>query len=281
MKSRLLQLFIRILFKILNKKEILLFLKLLILKADVNLLLMAYRSIGIHIASDELSGEKKFIQFVLKNYLPHKENYIFFDVGANIGNYSIELANNFEKASIFAFEPTIETTNALNNNTKYLTNIKIINKAVGDKNEKKIIYKSKDNAHNTLYKEVLEKLLIKDSIEEEVIEIITIDDFCKMNSIKTIDFLKIDTEGNEFFVLKGAKNMLENNRIKVIQFEFNEMNIISRVFLKDFYDILPNFDFYRLNTSSLVPLGKYNSFNEIFQFQNIIAINICDKTLRN
>ena len=58
--------------------------------------------------------------------------------------------------------------------------------------------------------------------------------------IDDIDFIKIDVEGHELAVLQGAVNMINQNRIKVIQFEFNVANILSRVFLKDFYDLLEN-----------------------------------------
>jgi hypothetical protein len=67
--------------------------------------------------------------------------------------------------------------------------------------------------------------------------------------------------------------MLKENKIKIIQFEFNEPNVANRVFLKDFYQLLPNFSFYRIKIGGLIPLGEYNSKNEIFRYQNILAIN--------
>jgi hypothetical protein len=49
------------------------------------------------------------------------------------------------------------------------------------------------------------------------------------------------------------------------------MNVMSRSFLKDFYDILPDYNLYRLHKDGLIRLGNYDSSNEIFLFQNIIA----------
>lgn len=85
--------------------------------------------------------------------------------------------------------------------------------------------------------------------------------------------MKVDTEGNEYHVLEGATQLLHNNKVDVIQFEFNEMNVISRVFLKDFYDLLPKHTMYRLDTQRLIPLGDYSPLNEVFRIQNIIAIH--------
>ena len=82
--------------------------------------------------------------------------------------------------------------------------------------------------------------------------------------------LKIDTEGNELNTLKGLGNWISNGKIKAIHFEFNEMNVISRVFFKDFWDILPNYNFNRMVQDCLVPIKQYNQVR--CAFQNIVAL---------
>jgi hypothetical protein len=72
-------------------------------------------------------------------------------------------------------------------------------------------------------------------------------------------------------VLKGAQKLIESKSINIIAFEFNMMNIVKRVFLKDFINILPGYSFYRLLQDGLIPLS-YNNLQEIFAYQNIIAI---------
>lgn len=85
--------------------------------------------------------------------------------------------------------------------------------------------------------------------------------------------LKIDTEGHELNVLKGARLTIAKGMVDVIQIEFNEMNVISRTFFKDIIDILPGYDFYRLLPDGLLPLGAYKILDfEIFAFQNIVAL---------
>ena len=61
---------------------------------------------------------------------------------------------------------------------------------------------------------------IKDYLEIDV-QTQTLDYFCFSNNIKCIDLLKLDTEGNEFNVLKGAEKLLSENRIKVIYTEIS------------------------------------------------------------
>jgi len=120
---------------------------------------------------------------------------------------------------------------------------------------------------------VLKDLHRAKTIKETNIPLITLDAYCCAASIPGIDFLKIDTEGNDLKVLKGSQAMIRKNAIRVIQFEFNQTNVFSHVFLKDFYDILRGYSFYRLLPHALLPLGSYSFRNEIFAFQNILALN--------
>jgi hypothetical protein len=109
--------------------------------------------------------------------------------------------------------------------------------------------------------------------DQHVVDVIDLDTFSRDHDISIIHLLKIDTEGHELEVLKGAANMLRENRIRAIQFEFNEMNVVSRVFFKDFCDLLPNYKFYRMLSHGLGPLDPYSPlWCELFAFQNIVAL---------
>ena len=52
--------------------------------------------------------------------------------------------------------------------------------------------------------------------KEVKVDITTIDSYCQKQNIKSIDILKMDVQGNEINVLKGAKQMLKEKRIKLI-----------------------------------------------------------------
>lgn len=243
--------------------------------ANINLLMLSYQSIGILKYWDNaVSGERFVMRTVLKGYI-QKENLIVFDVGANVGDYSKEIRGEFPDAIVYAFEPNPNTFEIMTKNLAHLK-INCKNLGVSSSSVKQKIYTylgDKTSQHASIYKNVLLDLHKKNRLVEMDSNNTTLDAFCSDNKIDVIDFLKIDTEGHELEVLKGAKTMIQENRIGIIQFEFNEMNIISRVFLKDFYDLLTNYNIYRLNSNNLIPLLKYESINEIFQFQNFLAIN--------
>ena len=263
---------VALLTKFLNQKNTELLINFLIKKKKINLLFYTYHQMGIHVDG----GEEYFINNILPFYNPEQKGTIFFDVGSNVGNYSSSLKQKFDDVEIHCFEPVKSTFEKLTANELLKSGCTFNNFALGDHPQTIEIFRPKTSTLSplaTVYKDVLATLFNEKDIESEQISINTIDNYCKDHSINAIKLLKIDTEGNDLNVLKGATNMIANDRIDIIQFEFNEMNIISRVFLKDFYELLQNFDFYRLSPTSLIPLGPYSSLNEIFQYQNIIAIN--------
>jgi hypothetical protein len=106
------------------------------------------------------------------------------------------------------------------------------------------------------------------------VDVTTLDAFIIEYNIEHVDLLKIDTEGFEYSVMSGCLESIKNNKIKAIHFEFNSMNIISKVFMKDFIKILPQYSFYRVLPNGLLKVEQHNILlTEIFGFQNIVAIN--------
>jgi len=245
----------------------------------INPLLYAYNRIGIlKYQNEHVTGEKFMIAQVLKSYFEDNEQLVFFDVGANVGNYSKLLARHFSRARIYSFEPMPVSYSIASENLKQYPNVVLLNFGFSSNinNLQKIHTYAGDNSssHASLYKEVFTEIHHAKKIEEVSIKLDTIDNFCTNNNIEKINFLKIDTEGHEMEVLKGAINMITSGRIDIIQFEFNEMHVIARVFFKDFYELLSQQYFlYRLNTDSLIPLKGYDTFYEVFKFQNIVAVN--------
>ena len=61
------------------------------------------------------------------------------------------------------------------------------------------------------------------------VKVSSLDCFCKDQNIDRIDVLKIDTEGHELEVLKGAVNLLSSRKIRYIYAEFNELLPIKGV----------------------------------------------------
>lgn len=231
---------------------------------------LSLKGLGVlNFESDLVSGEDWFIN----RYVANVDKGIILDVGANVGNYSIKIRRSNSSVEIFCFEPHPLNFEKLQYNTAQ-SNMNHFNVGVGSVAGKLTLYDYANNdgsSHASLYKEVIEEIHKQKSVEHEV-EVITLDEFAKKYGIKEVHLLKIDTEGHELAVLKGFEGLIRAGKVNLIHFEFNEMNVASRVFFKDFWDFLPNYDFYRMLPDGLVPIKNYSPvFCEIFAYQNIVA----------
>lgn len=221
--------------------------------------------------NQRISGESYLIKKVLPRYISSAQP-IFVDVGADIGEYTLQLTRHFPNAVIHSFEPHPNSFLRLKENVER-NNVRCHNLALGSISEKTTIYdKSEEgSSHASLYKDVISEIH-KEGLSEVEIYTSTLDEIAQKEGIRFIDFLKIDTEGHELAVLQGASTLLKDSRIGLIQIEFNEMNIISRVFLRDFRRLLAHYDLYRLLPTGLLALGQSPLETEIFAYQNIIAL---------
>lgn len=159
---------------------------------------------------------EEFVKGII-NQLPYNYGGIALDIGANIGNYSKYMASKFEK--VYAFEPHPENIVMLqariNYNKKLMNNVEIVTKAVSDKNGTTKLYDngfSEQHSISVLYPESGNWNYKK----EQFIEVpsITIDDFCK--NFTRLDFMKVDIEGAENFMFKGAIKTLTRFSPRII-----------------------------------------------------------------
>jgi len=238
------------------------------------LLVLGLKGLGITNYQNSIISGEDYTLTEIRKILRNEKEPLIFDVGANIGKYSYLLRKILGgKARIYSFEPVKKTFEELKRKSKEIKNISY-NFGFSDKKKEVQIYYSKKESkspHASIYEDVINKIHIKESVGEKI-KLERLDDFCKKNSIDKIDFLKIDVEGHEFAVLNGSQKMIKDGKIKIIQFEFNEMNLISRTNMLDFLEILKDYNLYRILTNSLIPIKPQNIENRIFLFQNILAV---------
>lgn len=221
------------------------------------------------------SGEIRVLEY-LKNQNREKTIQIF-DVGANVGQYQNAIIESFKPHTnyiIHSFEPSFSTYQELIKNKK--ENIHNWQIGLGDLREKKILFQNRINSPlSSLYKKTRNDYYNLPNMNySEEIEITTLDQFCEQNGIKEIDFLKIDVEGHELFVLNGGINLLNQEKIKMIQFEFGPANIDSKTYFKDFYNLLfSKFDIYRILKKGVVPINSYFETDEVFLPCNYLAVH--------
>ena len=152
-----------------------------------------------------------------------KENSIVLDVGSNFGQMSVlfsKLGNNIE---VYSFEASKYLFEILTKNVEINeANVKLFNNLVGNISSTKFNIKqanlSKFNTYGSNKIEIVESLNNKNNSEIESVQSIKIDDII---FDKKISFMKVDVQGFDLEVLKGAKNTILNNKMPIV-FEYEK-----------------------------------------------------------
>ena len=150
-----------------------------------------------------------------------KKANIIFDIGANIGSTSLYFSKLNPQAKIHSFEPNGKTFNRLLENIQ-LNNCSIIsthNLGFGEAKREVKLYEVDE--HNPGMNRILPE---NTNFPFTIIKIDTIDDFCRLNTIDKIDFIKIDVEGYEYSVLAGGINIIKNSK-PLIFLELDDNNL--------------------------------------------------------
>ena len=225
----------------------------------------------LNYTSARASGERRFLQ----RWLGRRHEPVCFDVGANCGHYSAMILEVNPGARLHCFEPHPRNFEALKQRIGLAGNATLHNSGCADEPGTLTLFDYADadgSSHASMHREVIERLHGARSVEHRV-PVVCLDDYVKEHGIGRIDLLKIDTEGHEFVVLRGATDTLRSGIIACVHIEFNEMNAVSGVFFKQFYDLLsPNYTLYRLLPTSMLEIKRYTPvYHEVFAFQNIVA----------
>ena len=194
------------------------------------------------------NGEMRYVESIARDCV--KKSRVFFDVGANVGDFSIALAKIVPaKDRIFAFEPHPEVFKKLRERVSSFKNITPINQGLDDKSITRALTDSAITAKNMIDIEVFKARygVIPPTVD---CSFIRGDEFMADKGIEKIDFLKLDIEGAEGRALKGFGDRL--NQIEAIQFEYGRINIFTKFLLVDFYDLLQNFQIGRIHPKETV-----------------------------
>lgn len=190
-----------------------------------------------------------------------------FDVGANCGEWAHLAINTNPDAAVHSFEPIPSTYRKLIRSVK--PNMVINPFGLSDSTKWAMFKYTADN--DKLTTQCLE--LQRDN--EEYISALLIDglSYCTSHRIGSVDFLKVDTEGHEYEVVKGFGSLLEDGGISIIQFEYGYANILTKNLLIDFYRLLEPIG-YRIGKLSRngVDFKGYNLLDEDFKGPNYVAV---------
>jgi FkbM family methyltransferase len=202
---------------------------------------------------------------------------VVVDAGANLGDWSAEVIALIPNAQIYAFEPSKIAFGKLSQRFQGEVDVKCFNLALGKSSSKSTLYSDVSGSGlGSLTKRRLDHFDISFNHQEEV-TVETLDDFFTKNypGVKP-NVLKMDVEGHELEVLRGALKSLET--INLVQFEFGGSNIDTRTYFQDFWYFFKgiNFDVYRLLPTGPMLITRYSEQDETFRATNYIALRKID-----
>jgi FkbM family methyltransferase len=164
---------------------------------------------------------------IIERFLP-KDGDTVVDIGAHIGLYTIISSKRVGfNGKVIAIEAHPENFEILNRNIQLnqLTNVIALNYAAYSEEERLKLYLPSGESGFTKYNTIMPKFAKRD---EKFVEVTanTLDKLLQSNGIKTngisaVNWIKIDVEGAEFEVLKGAHNVLSDNKDIAILIELH------------------------------------------------------------
>lgn len=202
-----------------------------------------------------------------------KPGDVFIDIGANIGLFSLIAAKRIgNSGKVYAFEPNPIVSTRLAENIKLnrFNNIIRIQAAISDEEGEFPFYLSQDgyDAWNSFARPVAGDNFITENVKS-----IRWDDFAKdHNLIGSVTMMKIDVEGWEIRVLKGAINTLSRKDAPVLIVEFTEEAAVSAgTSCKELYYGLEDLGYRIFKYDTISRKIYFDPPREIYSYSNLIA----------
>jgi FkbM family methyltransferase len=163
-----------------------------------------------------------------------------FDVGANVGQWSAAFLTEAQRLGrlqdldLHAFEPSSYTFARLSESLRGFPT-SLVRAALCERPGYATLHVATPGAgRNSLHA----PLAASAGIATEQVHTTTVDLYAAGLGIDQIALVKIDTEGHDLAVLRGAYEMLAEQRIAVTQFEYNSRWVEARSFLRDAFEFL-------------------------------------------
>ncbi len=207
---------------------------------------------------------------LIKNFV--RPGDVVADIGANMGFYSLWMSKfTSGSAAVHSFEPDEENFQRLQQNIRInkLGHTIIANKtAIGDADGKISFTKGLDGENH-----------IAGSGTQNIVEvnITTLDKYSQASNVSELKYCKIDVEGFEMSVLKGASGLLTGKKISILQLEINSASNNSGCSIAGLLELLQSFGYllccFDAGANSLKPIAYSSTRENYFAVADIQKAN--------
>ena len=216
---------------------------------------------------------------ILKKLLKKDMNVI--NIGANIGYFTLLAAREVgPQGKIFAFEPFPKTVELLQKNVDVngYSNVDVVPMAVSDKTGTAKLSVGGSSLHNVISSRIITEMSLITVPQTSV------DDFMSQKEL-SINFVIIDAEGSEPFILNGMAKTIEKNLNMVIMIEYNPFTLeLAGSTIENFMNVIANYGFmmYLINevTLKITPITM-ESLKEDIKYPNVANLLLSKEPLMN
>jgi FkbM family methyltransferase len=160
---------------------------------------------------------------MMTRFLNPESSPVIIDVGANVGDTCAGFLTEFPHATIFAIEPVSDVFQTLVDRYRSMPGVRPFRLAVGEKPGEVTFNVTRNRWCSSLLAPSERGKAYYgdwyDVVRSETVPLVTLDQFADEQALDQIDILKIDVQGLELPVLRGARELLTSGRVKVVQCE--------------------------------------------------------------
>ena len=223
--------------------------------------------------SPEANGEYWLLAEVVRLSPPRAT---FMDIGANKGDWTLEALKQSTDAdkpiNLHAFEPCTGTRQIFEARLPAVASVKINALAMSSKaGETEFYSNGAGSGTNSLHQ--------VSGAEIERVQVSTIDEYLEANGIDRVELIKVDTEGFDLEVLRGAESALADGRIGVVQFEYNWRWLLNRASLLQVFSLIAGkpYRFGRLADGEIKTYDQWHFELDRFFEGNYLLIHVDSK----
>jgi len=196
-----------------------------------------------------------------------KEDGVFYDIGANVGYISLEMANLFQHSTVISFEPqpSLAECIAVSCKLNSLKNINVFDVMVGESWGEADLFIGSHSIHASAVAREEKSNRIKRVV-------VSVDDLMENKVIPPPDLIKLDIEGGELAALLGAGKTIGRYQPTIIfetddnmtRFHYTRQDILDAILEMGTYE----FFFLSVENSELIPLSAEN---KSLDYSDIVA----------
>ena len=214
----------------------------------------------------------------LKKVFDKRGDHVFYDVGANIGYYAVLAAQ--QAAKVYAFEPVRKTFKTLSGNVhrNRFANVELFQIGLSDENGTRVIHVYSSSGNNSIYKRALPPGHALRWMRTEEIQLARADDLVAAKRLLKHTIIKVDVEGAELPMLRGASGLIATAR-PILFMELSENTFRDAGYTSaDLLAELRRHDYFILGLSEdvedlmLYPIGAETVIANIIAFPDAASV---------